>query len=186
MMRDEQDILRDLIVGKSNAFDEMYALYADRIWRFLMRLTQNRTLAEDLFQETWLAAASHVRFLRSESSLSRWLYTIARNAFHMSWRKFKTDLTKKQALQTAQIFPSPIDEAVMVQIDLECAQVAMQRLPEAYREVLILCCLEELSSESAALILGATPEAVRKRLSRARSMLTTLINELNNGKEISP
>jgi RNA polymerase sigma-70 factor, ECF subfamily len=185
-MRSEQDIVCDLAAGKPGAFDEMYGLYADRIWRLLVRLTRNRTLAEDLFQETWLAAASHAHHLRPDSALLRWLYTIARNAHRMSWRKNKADLFRCQELEATSVGARPHDDSVAAHIDLERAQAAMLRLPDAHREVLVLCGLEELSSEDAAAILGLSREAVRQRLSRARAQLTALLGENADEKETSP
>lgn len=104
-MRNEGEVVRSLIAGQSGAFDEMYGLYADQIWRFLVRLAQNQALAEDLFQETWLAAARHSHLLREDSSLLRWLYTIARNAHRMSWRSKRADAAK--CLQLRQSAEDP-------------------------------------------------------------------------------
>jgi RNA polymerase sigma-70 factor, ECF subfamily len=185
-MRSEQDIVCSLIAGESCAFDEMYGLYADKIWRFLMRLTQNKALAEDLFQETWLAAASHAHLLREDSSLVRWLYTIARNAYRMSWRDASADLTKCMQLHFSSDEPRSQDDAFAARIELKRANAAMVRLPEAFREVLVLCGLEELSSEDAAAILEISPEAIRKRLSRARAELVTMLGRNDDKKEKSP
>lgn len=175
-MRSERDVVRGLIEGQSGAFEEMYELCADKIWRFLLRLTQNQTLAEDLFQETWLAAASHAHLLRADSSLLRWLYTIARNAHRMSWRSKRTDAEKRVLLQQSCVEAQQVAEPLAARLDLQRISSAMARLPEAFREVLVLCALEGLSSEDAADILGISPEAARKRLSRARAELEALLN----------
>jgi RNA polymerase sigma factor (sigma-70 family) len=175
-MRSEQEIVKSLIRGNSRAFDEMYGLYCDRIWRFLVRLTQDTTLSEDLFQETWLAAASHAHLLREDTSLVRWLYTIARNAYRMSWRKRRADLTKCVQLYYPIDGPRSPDDAFAARIDIERVGAAMMRLPQAFREVIVLCCLEELSSEDAAAVLEISKEAVRKRLSRARAELAAMLN----------
>jgi RNA polymerase sigma factor (sigma-70 family) len=185
-MRSERDLVRSLVAGESGAFDEMYGLHADRIWRFLMRLAQNETLAEDLFQETWLAAASHAYLLRDDSSLLRWLYTIARNAYRMSWRSKRADLGRCMQLNLSRDEPRAEDDALAAHLDLERVKAAILRLPEAFREVLVLCVLEELSSEEAAAILEISPEAVRKRLSRARTELAAVLGEHSDGKEKSP
>ncbi len=176
-MRSERDVVRSLIAGQSGAFDEMYGLYADKIWRFLVRLAQNQTLAEDLFQETWLAAAGHAHLLREDSSLLRWLYTIARNAYRMSWRSKRADAAKGVQLRHFGEEPRSGDEALAARLDLERASAAIARLPEAFREVLVLCALEGLRSEDAAAVLEISPEAVRKRLSRARSELEAMLGD---------
>jgi RNA polymerase sigma factor (sigma-70 family) len=185
-MRSERDVVRSLVAGEPGAFDEMYGLHADRIWRFLMRLTQNQTVAEDLFQETWLAAASHAYLLREDSSLLRWLYTIAHNAYRMSWRSKRVDFAKCMQLHLARDEPRAEDDALVARIDLERAKAVIQGLPEPFREVLVLCVLEELSSEEAAAILEISPEAVRKRLSRARAELAATLGRHPDGQENPP
>jgi len=185
-MNSEQDIVRSLISGESDAFDEMYTLYRDRIWRFLMRLTGNKTVAEDLFQETWLAAASHAHLLREDTSLMRWLYTIARNAFRMSWRSHRADLSKRAQLYLSSEEPRSMDDALAARVDIAAANDAMMRLPEAFCEVLVLCGCEGLSSEDAAAVLEISPEAVRKRLSRARAELSALLEKKPAPKGLSP
>jgi RNA polymerase sigma-70 factor (ECF subfamily) len=176
-MGSERDVVRNLIAGQPGAFDEMYGLYADKIWRFLVRLAQDQPLAEDLFQETWLAAASHAHLLREDSSPLRWLYTIARNAHRMSWRRRRVDAARCVQLRLSGDAPLDGGGALGARLDLERASAAMAKLPEAFREVLVLCALEELSSEEAAAILEISPEAVRKRLSRARAELETMLGD---------
>lgn len=169
--------MRSLIAGQTGAFDELYDLYADKIWRFLVRLAQNQALAEDLFQETWLAAAGHAHLLREDSSPLRWLYTIARNAHRMSWRRRRVDAARCVQLRLSGEAAPSGDGALGAHLDLERASAAMAQLPEAYREVLVLCALEGLSSEEAATVLEISPEAVRKRLSRARAELEAMLGE---------
>jgi len=175
-MKTEREIVRGLRSRDPAAFEEMYRLYCDRIWRFLVRLAQNRALAEDLFQETWLSAAGRAHFLREESSLARWLYTIARNAHRVSWRNRAAELKKRARFSLASGEPHAADEAVAALVEIERAGAAMRRLPDAFREVLVLCCCEGLDSADAAAVLETSPEAVRKRLSRARAELTRVLN----------
>jgi RNA polymerase sigma-70 factor (ECF subfamily) len=181
-MKTEQHIIQNLILGESRAFDDMYGLYCDKIWRFLMRLTENKALAEDLFQETWLAAASHAHLLRKDTSLVRWLYTIARNAYRMSWRKNRVDLKKRSEINVSTDVPRSQDDAFAARIDIERINAAIRHLPEAFREVIVLCCLEELSSDDAAAVLEISPEAVRKRLSRARAELSSMFDKQSTQK----
>jgi len=177
-MEDESDIVRSLRSGEAFAFEELYRLYRDRIWRFLVRLAGNGPLAEDLFQETWLAAARHAHLLREDTSLARWLYTIAHNKFRNARRFGVMDVRRSSALRlrAETTAYSPCD-AFDARIDIERVGAAIALLPEGFREVLALCALGELDSTDAAAVLEITPEAVRKRLSRARAELAALLNE---------
>jgi RNA polymerase sigma factor (sigma-70 family) len=64
---------------RPGAFDDVYLRYGESIWRFLHRLCGRQDMAEDLFQETWLAAARNAHRLHENSELLPWLFTIARN-----------------------------------------------------------------------------------------------------------
>jgi RNA polymerase sigma factor (sigma-70 family) len=73
--------------GDGGALADVYARYHERIWSFLLRLSGRRHLAEDLFQETWLAVARGARRLRDDTDLRAWLFTVARNR-HRSYRRW--------------------------------------------------------------------------------------------------
>ena len=89
------------------AFDDVYALYQPRIFRFLLRLAGSRQLAEDLFQDTWLAAARHTGDLAEDTDLGAWLFTIARNK-HRSHRRWAfLDFTQRERLAHEPAEPAP-------------------------------------------------------------------------------
>lgn len=154
------------------ALDELYRRHHARIWAFLARLCGDRAEAEDLFQETWLAAAKHARRLAEDSELVPWLYTIARNKHRTARRFLLFDLRKKErfALEPSELGLAPDEHAAQ---RARAARVceAFEALPDAHREVLLLCLAEGLETRQVAAVLGLREEAVRKRLSRARAEL---------------
>jgi RNA polymerase sigma-70 factor (ECF subfamily) len=157
---------------RQGAFDEVYARYREAVWRFLVRLSGRRDIAEDLFQETWLAAARNAHLPQQDSRLMPWLYTIARNKHHNAVR-FR--LLAQKRLDEALAEPSPAAGEPEADADARrrAAAVAhaLASLPEAYREILLLFFDEGLETEDVARILGLRADAVRKRLSRARAEL---------------
>ena len=171
----ELALVRALHQGERGAFDRLYALHHERIWSFLLRLTGRKDEAEDLFQETWLAAAKAASQLESESRLLPWLFTIARNK-HRSARRFLLFDLRKRALQALEPLPeAPDAEATLRQAEeAEALQRAFYALPDASREVLLLS-LEGFDAPHIAGVLGLREDAVRKRLSRARVELRTTL-----------
>ena len=156
------------------AMRALYERYSDRIFGFLYRLTRDRALADDLHQETWLAAARHAVNLRPESDLAAWLFTIARNKYR-SWCRWSV---------LAEPFGHPLKEQEHAgsenpqggfqngfQDDLRDLEQALARLAPPFREVLLLVGCEGLQATQVARILGITPEAVRQRVARARAAL---------------
>jgi RNA polymerase sigma-70 factor (ECF subfamily) len=160
--------------GDEHAFDEVYDAYRPRIFSFLARLTGQPALAEDLLQETFLRFAKNAAVLRSDTRLSSWLFTVARN-LHLSHRRWAVlDLGRLAELRMwAQLQPpAPTPFALAATSETQGnLETAIAALPLRMREVVLLVAMEQMTPSEAAEIIGDKPEAVRKRLSRARDML---------------
>jgi RNA polymerase sigma-70 factor (ECF subfamily) len=144
-------------------------------------------LAEDLFQETWLAAARNVHRLREDSELLPWLYTIARNKQRNAIRFRLADRKRREELlqQPTQASPQPDQETDARKRAAHVAR-AFASLPEAYREVLLLAVVEGVSTGDLSKILDIREDAVRKRLSRARAELARLLDVHRDDRQPAP
>jgi RNA polymerase sigma factor (sigma-70 family) len=173
---DDAPLLLRLRAQERGAFDELYGLYHERIWAFLLRLSGRRDDAEDLFQETWAKAARHVHRLEVGARLLPWLFTVARNE-HRSARRFVLfDLRKRERFVVEPREGSADPEGLLLDRDEALAlEAALQSIGPAHREVLILAHVEGLPSADIAAILGLSDAAVRKRLSRARAELRAAV-----------
>ncbi len=159
--------------GDGRALADVYARYHERIWFFLLRLSGRRHLAEDLFQETWLAVARGAGSLRDDTDLRAWLFTVARNR-HRSYRRWAVlDIARLLELGSgpAEHALAP-DEEAEARVAAARAQVAFSQLSDAHREVLLLVVGEGLEATQAGAVLRLSPETVRQRLRRARMDLT--------------
>jgi RNA polymerase sigma-70 factor (ECF subfamily) len=152
--------------GDPGALAEVYACYSERLFRFLFRLGGRAALADDLHQETWIAAARHAPRLAPDTDLAAWLFTVARNKYR-SWCRWSVASSRREETLPPPPSPGP-DAAVDTRRDLERA---LAGLPDIHREVLLLIGAEELDTAQVAAILALTPEAVRQRVSRARAAL---------------
>jgi RNA polymerase sigma-70 factor (ECF subfamily) len=169
----DRDLVLDLRGRKPGAFDRLYGQYHDRIWRFLARLAGAG--AEDLYQETWLAAARHVHRLREDTHLLPWLFTIARNKYRNSLRTWVRQSRCRHELRAQDDAPRvSLDDEVHAHRQAERIWASFARLPQAHREVLLLCVVEGLDAAEAGRALSCSADAVRKRLSRARQELARL------------
>jgi RNA polymerase sigma-70 factor, ECF subfamily len=165
---------------QGSAFDELYRRYRQRIWAFLARLTGSKDEAEDLFQDTWLAAAGHAHELAEDSAPLPWLYTIARNKHRNARRARLFDFRRREraAAEPAPAVAQP-DELAAQRARAAALGEAFAQLGDAEREVLLLCLGEGLETTQVGAILGLRDEAVRKRLSRARAELAKLLARRN-------
>ena len=162
------------------AFDAVYALYHPRIFRFLLRLAGRRQIAEDLFQDTWLAAARHASDVTEDTDLGAWLFAIARNRYrsHRRWAFLEFSRRERLAHEPVDHAPSP-DRAAETRAEAAAVTEAFARLSPAHREVLLLAVREGLETAQVGRILGLKPEAVRQRLARARAELAAHLETEN-------
>jgi RNA polymerase sigma-70 factor (ECF subfamily) len=172
--REARELLARLRAGEGAAFTEAYELHAAPIFRFLVRLSGRRELAEDLFQETWIRLARHARTLRADTDLRAWLYAVARNLVRSHARWAVVDAARTAELARWWYLEAPAEAPHEAAVGADAArrlERALARLPLAAREVLVLVAAEGLPVEEAARALGITPEAARQRLHRARAAL---------------
>ena len=159
--------------GDPDVFDEVYEAYRARLFGYLVRVTQRRTLAEDLLQETWLRAARSAGRLAPDSKLEPWLFRIAHNLFISHRRREALDRARVTELHrsvVAPFSPTPLDtrQGTELQGRLEAA---IARLDLRSREVLCLVAMEGLTPAEAADVLRVSGASVRQRLKRARDKL---------------
>jgi len=74
-------LVKRLRAGDRTAFDEIYAVFNRRLLSFLTRMARDRSVAEDLLEETWLRLVSSAEGLHADTRLGPWLFTVARNLY---------------------------------------------------------------------------------------------------------
>ncbi|MRG96608.1 RNA polymerase sigma factor [Polyangium spumosum] len=167
---EEAELVARLRKGDKTALRVVYASFSDRIFGFLLRLSRRRDVAEDLHQETWVSVARHAERLTEGTDLPAWLFTIARNK-HRSWRRWAALDFTRLAFDSDGPEPEGPSARPDAGDELAALEQALEALPMAHREVLLLVGVEGLEPKQAAEVLGIQPEALRQRLSRARSAL---------------
>jgi len=163
------------------ALDELYQCYHPRLYSFLARLTGRRDLAEDIFQDTWLAAARHASRLTEDTDLAAWLFTIARNRYKTHRRGAAFDHARKDRLTHEP--PEPVltpDAHATAHATATALEHALARISQSHREVLLLAALEGLDTAQIATVLDLKPDAVRQRISRARAELAEQLERANS------
>ena len=170
----EQRLFRALRSGDAAAFDQLYDHYRPRLFSFLVRLTKQQEVAEDLLQETWIRLAACAPTLRADTTLGPWLFTVARNLY-FSWRRSRAvDETRVTELDPSWPAPdrgdSPFEAAAQAELE-RCVEAALGRLPFRDREVLLLVGVVGLTPSEAAAACGLPAVTLRARLHRAREKL---------------
>jgi RNA polymerase sigma-70 factor, ECF subfamily len=151
-----------------------------RLYRLARGILRNDSEAEDVVQEAYVRAFTHLESFRGDSSLSTWLSRITMNEALGRLRRqrpaVEIDALPQGALE-AQIIQFPLaasddPEKSMAQREIQTVvEHAIDDLPEAFRLVFITRVIEGMNVEETAEILSLKPETVKTRLHRARTML---------------
>ncbi|HEX5109772.1 MAG TPA: RNA polymerase sigma factor [Vicinamibacterales bacterium] len=188
----ELDLIARLKRGEGDAFDQVFAAFNPRLFNFLARLSRRRDIAEDLLEETWLRVVAHAPRLHDDTRLAPWLFTIARNLYasYCRSRLLDYEMAALQLWPSQPAEPSPFEAAAAGELQ-QRVEVALASLSGIYREALLLVALEGLTPAEAATVCGVTPETMRQRLSRARSLLArrldaSAISSVRVLKEVLP
>src|SRR5580658_11371005 len=156
--------------------DELIVRYQHRLLRYLLYLTSNREMAEDLFQEVWMRVLVRGAQFNGQARFDTWLFTIARNLVIDQRRKRtmssldelfegNSDDDRPMSFEVADGEPTPFDRFSNLE-DRERIAAALLELDTLHREVLVLRFHEELSLEEIAKVTKAPLSTVKSRLYR--------------------
>lgn len=162
-----------IVFHNTRAFDTLVQKYQSPIRRFFLHQTLGDTeLSDDLSQETFLKAYTHLTSFKNLSNFSTWLYRIAYNVFYDYLRNRKETSTLETWEVDATYRTAP--QAVGEQMDL---YRGLAQLKEAERTCLTLFYIEDLPIEKISQITGMPSGTVKSHLSRGKNKLTTFLKQ---------
>lgn len=176
--RDDREMLRQLKKGNEQAFSTLYERYQGPIYRFALHMSGNNGTAEEITQEVFMALITNTKgYDETKGTLAGYLFGIARNLTRRSLEQSRCleplaeDVTETESNVPASDLDilADLSKAELV----ECLRKAVLALPEQYREIVVLCDLEEMNYDDAAALLNCSPGTVASRLHRARATLKT-------------
>ncbi len=181
----DPELLAAAQAGDDDALGALLARHQDQIYRFGLRMCRDPEDAKDVVQDTLLAMARGVRDFRGASSLSTWLYTIARSYCIKKRRRSKfapaevaTLDDDAHAIADPGLGPDLVLAGKRVASALEDAIGGLEPM---YREVLVLRDVEGLSAAEVAEVLAISVDAVKSRLHRARAAVREALAPLLEG-----
>lgn len=177
-----------LRAGDSQALTALFEAYADRIYRLALGVLRDPAAAEDIVQETFLSALTHMGRFEGRSSLGTWLYRIGYNASLDRLRRRQEEPLPpdEPADESGAAIPLPrslVEWSLTPENRLAENEIAAEldraigELPESLRVVFLLRDVDELSTLETAEALGLTEGAVKVRLHRARLALRERLSE---------
>ena len=158
-------------------FEDLALPLFDQLYNFARWLTEDTSEAEDLVQETYAKALRGFSSFQPGTNFRAWMYRILRNSFLNSRTGLKNKVTFDEE---ADIPPAdtPTPESLLIaQADRQMVQQALAELPVPFREILLLCEVEEMSYQEIAETLSIAVGTVMSRLFRARKALRVLLEK---------
>jgi len=156
--------------AKAEDFEAAAMPYLNELFRVALRVIGDRSEAEDLVQEAYLQAWKSFHRFEPGTNCRAWLYKILFNVIHHHRRKWFNNKTVKEndeMLEQTLAYEPPVPQRLSDEDVLR----AFEKIPHAYREVVLLTDVEELSYKEAAETLGIPMGTVMSRLSRGRKLL---------------
>lgn len=185
----DEDLMSAFQAGTSEAFDVLVQRYKDPLSSYIYRFLGDMKECEDLLQETFLRVFRNRYSYRRIAKFSTWLYTIAGNLARSEYRKRKR--RRIQSIQSVNredeeyeleipddsFLPDSYTEGL---IQERFIQNALTKIPEEFREVVVLRDIQQLSYEEIAEITGLPMGTVKSRINRGRAKLQHLLRDIYN------
>jgi RNA polymerase sigma-70 factor, ECF subfamily len=173
----ERELVRRMLGGDEGAFDEFFADYFPRLFRFAVLRVRDQDAAEDIVQNSLIAGVRHLQSWRGEATLFTWLCTICRREIS-AWEKrtarralvplAEDDPGLRSALESLGAAAEAPDAGLARADAGRIVQLVLDHLPPRYSRALEWKYLEDLSVDDIAARLQCTPKAAESLLTRAR------------------
>lgn len=161
------------------AFGELYDLYVERIYQYLLRRLQNQSEAEDLSAQVWEKVLTKIHTLKSdaEEGFAAWLFAITRNELNQYFRTKKRNASEELTDIFADESKKP-DELMRDESEAQWIQNCLSILPPQQRETVELKYFADLRNKEIALIFNISEKTVASNLSRALKSLQQHLEKL--------
>lgn len=172
-MQTDEDLsaVRAVVAGNTAAFRGIVERWQEPLFNLAYRFCRDRSQAADMTQDAFLRIFRALPSLRAESAFSSWLMSVAMNVFRSHQRRSRPDLVALDEVQLEPRYAALRNTLESTSNEDAVVRLAVQSLPEKYREAVVLFYFHEMNVEKAARTLGVPPGTLKARLHRARSRL---------------
>jgi RNA polymerase sigma-70 factor (ECF subfamily) len=180
--QDDAEVIRQVLQGNTAMFELLMRRYNERVYRTARGIVRDEQEAEDVMQQAYVNAFTHLRQFNGSAQFSTWLTRIAINESLARVRRqgryevFDEELPNLEAFMSSHPSENPERQAFTGELR-ELLEWAIDTLPDGMREVFVLREVEGLSTSEVAECLSVTEDVVKTRLSRGRAALRRVLLE---------
>lgn len=182
----ETELIKRCKDGDRNAFNELFAMYENKVINIAYGMLSDREDAYDAAQEVFIKVYKNIASFKENSSLSTWIYRITSNTCNDILRKRQRSVgtvsinstydEEEKDMELKDTAPTPAEFAEMTETQ-RAVREAISELSDEYREVITLCDIEDLSYDEISGIINCPVGTVKSRINRARNALKKKLSE---------
>lgn len=161
-----------------NTLDNLYKLYMNDVYRYLLYLCKDKYLAEDLLQDTFFRAYLYLEDCPPDN-VKPWLFRVAHNSFIDNTRKNKRSSPTDAEILNNIEDPKSTEKDLLIKEQLSLVKSVMKNMPEKHKEALKLCVFKGLSYKEAAQVMGVSVSHIKILVFRARQTLKDNIERMD-------
>ncbi len=180
--QDDAEIIRQVLLGNTAMFELLMRRHNERVYRAARAIVRDEQESEDVMQQAYVNAFTHLRQFNGSAQFSTWLTRIAINESLARVRRqrryepFDDELSNVEPFVSSNPSQNPERQAFTGELH-DLLEWAIDTLPDGMREVFVLREVEGLSTSEVAECLGVTEDVVKTRLSRGRAGLRQVLLE---------
>lgn len=179
-MQSDNEIVETVLSGNEENYRELVLRYQQKVYSVALKITYNKTDAEDITQEVFIQAYKSLSSFKFNSQFSTWIYRIAVNKC-LDWkRKYKNQVTEININDEIDLSKSKDflpEEIVLQKNSRSNINHMLEKLPTTYKSVIILYYFKELSYQEIAKQLHISKKTVESRLYRGKILLRKIADE---------
>lgn len=181
----DSELMLAYVGGDTEAFESLYARHKRPLYQFILNSCGNEALAQELYQDVWLRVVNSRDSYTCDAPFNAWLYRIARNRLIDHYRQNVSPDTEfmymdeeHSPIATRYSQPLSPDEIASLTQRADVLTAALQKLPPAQREVMLLRHIAGMSVKEVAKFVNEGPETVKSRLRYAVTKIRSHVQEL--------
>jgi RNA polymerase sigma-70 factor (ECF subfamily) len=173
----QKDLIEKSKEGDEASFNALFSLYKERIFYTCLGIVKDQESAEDLTQETFIQAYTHLSSFKGNSSFYTWLYRIAHN---LSLNHVKKKGRIKEDALIEELYANPVPPQTPENREFqELLEKSLSTLSEKHRLVYVMCEIEKRPQKEVAALLSIKEGTVRSRLFNARKKIRLFFEKIN-------
>lgn len=180
LQEDQDEVVVPSVGQESDGFEALAIPHLDSLYSFARWLTRDHAAAEDLVQQTFLKALKGFTSFSPGTNFRAWIFRILKNTHLSSMtrleRRVTVALESEEDAMLIEADSATPESLLMERFNSESVWHALEQLPVSYREIIVLCDVEEASYREIAEILSIPIGTVMSRLARARKAARTALS----------